>query len=385
MKQKLLRCLQLVGCTLLVLTLPGCWDYEKINERAQVIGIAVDPAAGSADRFRYTFQIPKFGSGDTSEPSQAGSGPSDAGRSPKFQNYTTEADGLIDALSKVQLENDKMFYLSDVEIILVPEKLGREAVRTLVAECMRIPALDKEAFFAVTTCPAYEMFQGGDGDKAPADEMEHWLGGTMRQVAYSPRVHLWQFWRDLRTPGIDAHTEVVHKVPNGYRIGGMMLYRFGVPKLQIPPSESLYFNMLTIGVNHVGVPIPSKPHSFILGNIATSGRHWTTLKGGQATLHARVEIKGKLDRSPGGREESLTAADLARLQNTASAYFQQQLADTMEQTQRIGSDPYGFGEWLVDDHPELEGLIRVKWPILYEKAKRDIRVRVKITQKGTLV
>ncbi|WP_456057549.1 Ger(x)C family spore germination protein [Alicyclobacillus dauci] len=69
-----MRYVQLVLCCLLLLFLPGCWDYTKINERAQILGIGVDPSGSSTNRLRYTFQVPNLEQGSQSKEGQATGG-----------------------------------------------------------------------------------------------------------------------------------------------------------------------------------------------------------------------------------------------------------------------------------------------------------------------
>lgn len=381
--QKLLTvgalCLSSLGVT-------GCWDYQKINDRAQIIGIAIDPIEEQSKLLTFTFQIPVFDTGGSKGQAGggAGGGSSQGGARTTFRNFTVQAQGVSDAITKTQMHYDKMLYLGNVQTVVLNQHLGGDQVKRVVTEMIRIPSLDKLAWIIVTPESALDILHA-PSSTAPADSIDRVLGSNIQQHGMTIRTRLWEFWRDERSIGIQPHTGLVKTTSEGLQVYGLQAFDNMGAHMELPPSDTLYFNFLNARVQRVAIWFQDGQRTFEAGEMKSKAKLSVSMKGGTPVLHAKIRASGVVLQDESNGMEQLTDAEMRRYEGVMERQIQAESVRVLRGFQKNRMDAYGFGECLFLHNPSTQRFIEKQWPDAFEKAKPDVQVKVTLLRKGSLM
>ena len=355
----------IVGVTLF---LPGCYDYEKINDRAQIMGIGVDPVQGTSDLLSYTFQVPELGLGGGSADQSSGNpGPGAMGPN---RNFTAQAHSVSEAIALAQLKYDKMFYLGNLECVVLNRQLNSNAIQHVVNELMSTRPTDKLAWIPVTPDLAQAVLNCQNSEEAPAEMMDRWLGATVSQYGHATRTRLWQFWRDTRLLGVQAHTGLVKIEGNKLVIYGMQAFHGTTPTFELTPTETLYYNFIEGRVSGLSMSIGEHPHLFDVRDVSCRSKQFVLQQGATATLGVRIRVKGTLVTNISDRTESLSDRDMQKYEGLMAAEIQKKAYAVIQKLQQNHVDSIGFGRTLLLSHPAAESNIDTKWTSCLPRARR---------------
>ncbi|MFD1673706.1 Ger(x)C family spore germination C-terminal domain-containing protein [Alicyclobacillus fodiniaquatilis] len=383
MNRKLSIVLKACWLAVAIQFLPGCFDYEKINDRAQIIGIGVDPVQGNPDLLSYTFQVPELGlGGGSSDQSSANPGPGAMGPN---KNFTAQAHSVSEAIALAQLNYDKMFYLGNLECIVLNRQLNAHAIQHVVNELMSTRPVDKLAWILTTPDSARVVMNYQNGDEASAEMMDRWLGATISQYGHATRTRLWQFWRDTRLPGVQAHTGLVKIEDKNLVIYGMQTFHGNTPKLELTPTETLYYNFIEGRVKGLSMSIGEHTHLFDVRDVSCSSRQFVLQQGKRSTLGVRIRVKGILVTNISDRTESLSDRDLQRYEGMMAAEIQKKSYALIQKLQQHHLDSIGFGRTLLLSDPTVEPNIDTKWDEFFAQVKAKVTVEVQLKHKGEIV
>ncbi|WP_067622415.1 Ger(x)C family spore germination protein [Alicyclobacillus acidiphilus] len=367
---------------LLLLFLPGCGDYRKLNDRAQVVGIGIDPVEGQQDELRFTFQIPNLEA--TSPSSEQPGGGKQGGETLPSKNFTVDATSLQTALAIVQTDYNKAFYLGNMETIVVNAHLSADQFLALTEQLMREESIDKMAMMVATTTSAEEVLSVPTPSPA-ATVLESMWDRSVPQMGFSSAERLWEFWRDSETVGLEAHIPLVTPVESTLRVGGTLIFsRYG-PATIISPQMTVYYNMLGHRIRAFAATIPDGDKSFDVKDEVSRSRIWVTMRDGRPVLHARTRISADLSSDESHGTRPLTARERQRYEHVMETYFESQMIALLKQLQETKTDPIGFGKWYCIRHPEHLQLVEDNWNELFAESTFDIKVNAVINRKGNLL
>ena len=373
-----------MGSTACLFFLPGCWDYQKINDRAPVIGIGVDPVRDDTRRMSYTFQIPIFEESSTGG-GTPGSGSSGGGSSAEqYQDFTVTSHGLVEALRLAQLQYPKVFYLSNLQVVVMSDHLASSQIRSVTSELERTPTVDKLTLICFTAQAAKDILES-KGEQIPADSLDRSLGTGLKQHAYTTRTRLWEFWRDWKAIGIDPQTPVVQSTDSKIRLHGMLVLSDTTPKVQLSPADTLYFNLVAGSVRGVAIWVEDGNRSFEVGELQSRGNISASIVHGKPELRAVIRVRGVIMQDETRDETILTTSEIARYRKVMEREMQAHAEKIVRQLQQQQTDAYGFGRYILIHDPSMQTLISTQWPKMFADAKVDIQVKVIQLHKGTLM
>jgi len=378
------RSLQLLLLSSCLLFLPGCWDYQKINDRAQIIGIGVDPVPDNPKLMQYTIQVPVFSS-SAAESGQTGEPSSQPTPGSVFRNFVIQATGMADAVAKAQRQYDKSFYLGNFEALILNRRLSAKQVNFIIMECMRNPTVDKLAFVVCTSDLSQDILQLQGGSVAPSDAIDRFLGKTMMQYGYTPRVHLWEFWRDMKTYGINPHAPLVKAESNGFLMGGMMAFQGSEPKVDVDGTDTLYYRFVAGKINDIAMTIPDGNKSFEVGEVESSCKMSVRMQGATLKLHADIRITGSILSDETAGTNSLSSVETQRYEQLLQHHIEDNATRVMKLLQAEKLDPYGFGHYLALTQPRFVMLVANHWPDYFARAQPDVHVHVVFLRKGNII
>lgn len=367
----------LSGACLAILFLPGCWDYQRINDRAEIIGIGVDPAKHSTSQLSYTFQVPLFGQ-------SSGGTPSGAAASNKFLDFTVAAQGMADAIAKAQLTYNRVFYLGNLECIILNECLDQEQIKRVVSEVMRDPSTDKTSYLLFSSQPTVKLFSL-HGEEPTAESINRFFMIGAKQNGYTVRMRLWQFWTIQHAVGHDLSAGLIRIENGSLQIYGLLPFRGNRPLAEVSANDALYYNLMNASSDHAAVFVKDEHKSFEMGDLHGHSHISTSLKGGVATLHADVRLDGIVLQDETHGDQILTDAEMRRYEKVAARDLQRRCGRVLHALQQERSDIYGFGYYLVVHDPRTKEYVSDQWPEVFAHAKTDVQIHVSLGRKGNIM
>lgn len=361
--------------------LPGCWDYEKINDRAQVLGIGVDPAADAPGQLVYTIQIPKFGAGPSS---QGGQSQQSGMGAATYHNYITRGISFVEALEKAQRQSDKVLYLGNLECVILNQNLSAENVEHVVSELMSMRSVDKLSWLAVSPESTQAILNVLTDAEVPADFINRYYSSPEVAHGYSTRVRLWEFWKQTRTLGTAPYAGIVQSNRNKLVFNGMEVFDKTAPTLTLSNHETLSFNFVKGLVNGISMQIGGVNQRVEVHEVRSRSRKGVSLSGTKPTLHIHVRVKAILLASRADRTEGLDDAQLRQQELQMANEIKSSELGMLKKLQRAGLDAFGFGEDEVIAQPSTESFVRDHWQSAFSKANLDVAVRVQLLTKGEL-
>lgn len=386
MTVRMKRVLTLLSSLLALMTLPGCWDYQRINYRDQVIMIGVQPVNDNPKLMRYTFQIPDFSKGAGIGDSGAGSGGQDSEKTRgPYRNYVEEAPSVGAAVAKAQLETDKTLFFGNLQVLVLDAHLAGVQIANTVNELMRNPQADKLAYVLFTYSDMDAVFNAKES-VSPGDHISQWMEGAVMQHAYAFRTKLWEFWRDALSHGIDPAAAQVNVDQQDHLVlGGLVALKSTTPVVQLTPQETLGYNMAVGTITRVSIAFETNDNIFTVGGIHAHSKQSVRMANGQATLHEDIEVEGVLNQDGASYMGIVDQKQLSNYERTMERTMGQQVASVISKMQKKACDPFGFGLHYVLDHPAVYPHLNKVWPALYSKAKVQVDCHVVITRKGSLM
>ncbi|KPV45512.1 hypothetical protein AN477_00720 [Alicyclobacillus ferrooxydans] len=375
------RIITLSWLTLCMLFLPGCWDYQKINDRSQIIAVGVEPTSDNQKMFTYTLQVPVF-----QQPGQGGTAPGSGGEEPtsNYHNYVISALSFDEAVSKAQTQSDKGLYLGNIQLILYSTKLSHAQFRRITGEFMRNPRFEKLSWVEFTSQPPSEVL-AAKTDLTPADSFDRILSSSVKQHGYTVRTHLWEFWRDFWTIGRQPYGGEIQKTPTGFRVDGLVVPVQHNHCMELTPEETLYFNMLCRRVQSISFNVIDGAESFGVGEVKTKSNLSVSMNRGRGrVLRAQIRINAVILRDESDGLVPLNHKDIKRYERVMSDQIKVQVDQIIKKFQHNETDPFGFGETLVTQNPRMAEYVSSRWPHDFAHATTNIQVEVRLKRKGAL-
>ncbi|MCL6637378.1 MAG: hypothetical protein K6T26_05470 [Alicyclobacillus sp.] len=306
-----------LACGLLI-TLPGCWDYQRINYRESIIGIGLDPAPDQPNQLRFTFQSPVFANaGQQGQGAGQPQAPSQASSTSSFRNYTVVARSLHEAITNAQVQADKQFFLGNLQAIVFNRNISPEMLRKVISELIRDPTVDNLAFILATDDSATELMNSG-ANAAPSDRIDRLLEESVRQHAHMVRTRLWEVWRDQETSGRAVRVGMVH-AGNELSVGGLLALQQAKPILELTPEDVMGYEFAIGKAQEANLTIRMQPAPGVAeSGAADGGGAGPAGGGGSAGSTSAAEAAG------GGTGEAMQSGTSSSGTNTSESSMGQQ-------------------------------------------------------------
>ncbi|MCL6518079.1 Ger(x)C family spore germination protein [Alicyclobacillus sp.] len=375
------RRIALCFAVLATLPLAGCWDYQRINFREQVIGVGIDPVEGRSDLYRFTFQSPVF---TPAQRGGAGQTSGEANSTANYRNLSVVAAGFNEAVTRAQDQTDRALFLGNLETIVINRRLTTAQIQTLLGELVRTMQTGSTTVLVASDGPAAEVL-AIRRDTAPA-EMINRYDDVVKQVAHKTRSMLWEFWRDYLTEGQEPVIGMVCAEGDHVDFAGTLLFSGTRPVDELGVDDTLAYQLLVGKARRFTLRFTNGEHPFSLYFLRSHTRlqcDWR--QPGQDLLSAHVKLQAILIQDDQRWTHAISREQLRRYEEIAAQDLARRLNRTLAQLQRDGVDVAGFGRRVLYAHPELEHQLDQRWPDRFPRAQRDIRVEVHILQKGRIV
>ncbi|MDI9259302.1 Ger(x)C family spore germination protein [Alicyclobacillus sendaiensis] len=377
------RWLVAAQAAMLLVLASGCGDYQKINDRSQIIGIGVDPVPGKPDLLAFTLQVPDLELA-TQQSSSLGTGGRQGGESVPYKNFYVEATSVQSAVSRAQTMYDKAFFLGNLETVVFQTGLSERDLTRVTEQLMRDETIDKLAYVVATRDSARSVLEART-NAPPATAIEAMWYNGMPQRGYSAPEKLWQFWRDAELIGREPHVPLVEATDDSIRIEGTEVYFGYQPVGWLTPDDTVFYNFLMGQVRAISISIPDGNRSFDV-RIVRSRAHLREVPTPQGmVLLDDIHVRANLNATETMAQRPLTNREVERYEDVVERYLQANCARVLRALQSVQADTLGFGYRYLIHHPERIYEIRDHWGEAFGRARIRVTVKCRISREGNLL
>ena len=392
----------LLTFALLLPILSGCWDQQTIEDRATILGIAidqVDPESVSRQEdvthaqgdsplredqkpgIRLTAQI--------AVPGRLPLGAQETGgeKSPVWV-VSVVAHTLDGAMADLQQEIADELFFGHLRVVVVSETVARNGLRDWGDYLRRNPEIRRTAWLAVSQGEAERLMRIAPPlERVPTLYLTGMLDRAVEMGKF-PNMSEGRFWSYDSAKGRDPYLPYLQVEEGGnIKIKGLAIFRDAKMVGVTDPLQIGYF-MGIMGLDPGGysvlLPVPggSDTAYYTFTAADRKARRKLTLKNGRPHITVDILIEGDVGEVVG---QKLTQDVLRKMEKQIATFAEDNYPQFIKQTQKQGSDIFAFGESVRGRLPGYwsdKVQTSEKWRELYVDLPVELNVKIKIRRYG---
>jgi spore germination protein KC len=395
-------------CVVVVMApvLTGCWDRLELEERAVILGIAVDEAVTQSDKtedkvthlkhgihkpqkkkIQVTVQvavpgrIPLGGSSDTSSGGK--------GRSKPIWVLTAQGYTIDDALMVMQQELADQMFFGHLRVIVISEKIARKGVQNLNDYFRRSPEVRRLAWMVVSQGKAAELMKASPQlARVPPLYLIAMMDNAVK-MGKLPNDFLGIFWSADSSRGKEPYLPYVDLKKTGQvGISGLAYFKgdkmVGTTK---PLQIGLY--MAATGTKAGGYNsfeiLPNSSDTFMFKATNRTTITKVSMKNGRPLIQLRLQVEGNIEEKSTEITKVNKHKTILQLQDELSKSSEGAIKDLIKKMQKDGSDIFGFGEYIRAKQPEYwnrEIKNKTNWQEQFKDLSVEVNMKIKIRRVG---
>lgn len=336
--------------------LTGCWDRFELEERANILGLAIDYV--EKPEFKepeVTHRYGEFPNEDMKRikvtaqiaiPGKIKLGPEGGGGQGSEKTawvIETYAHTFNDAVSNLQQQLAEKIYLGHLQIVVISEDVAKDGVNDINEYLRRNHEVRRTAWMVVT---------GGDAAKtlkvAPPLETVPglYLSDTLKHAVRFgklPREYLGKFWIDLADDGVDATIPFVKPIENDRILIDGLAYFDGDKMMGKTDPISIGSFMALKEKNPGGqtVAVGLGDTVYMVQSRERKSKIKVEVKNGEPSATINVEIDAEVTEQVKGNK--LNEATLNKIEKKLEESTTEGFTQFIKTLQEDGSDIIGFG------------------------------------------
>ncbi|MDQ0233458.1 Ger(x)C family spore germination protein [Metabacillus malikii] len=387
-------------CSMFFLT--GCWDRKEIEERATILGLAIDIAEDEEEQSSIThpddIQIPTSNIGNIkvtaqlAVPGQIPLGPSqgESGSSSQDKVWVVEGVGhtMDDAIQALQQQLAHKVFFGQLQVVILSENVAEKGINHINEFLRRRPEIRRTAWMAVNENNAAKTMRAAPKlERIPAIYLSTVFEEAVR-MGKLPNCDLGTFWVGTSNIGQDGFLPYITvKSKENIEISGLAFFSNSKMAGKTQPYQIAYANEL-IGNNPggaVGLIKLDEEKAIMFQSTNRSAKYEVSLKNGRPEFNVNVRIKGIIREKNTNKLKIDDEKTLAHIEKVATAQLEKEYRRLIEETKEKRSDIFGFGEYVRGELPaywDQEIKTTAKWKELYKDLKVHVKANVKIEGVG---
>lgn len=382
---------------LLVPMLSGCWDRLELEDRATILGLAIDPVGdgnvGNVTGPYARSEVPGYQiTAQVAIPGRIPLGPGEGSDSGGSENpvwvLTATGQTFDDAMSTLQKDLADKLFLGHLRAIIVNQKLVQnKGMKDVQDYLRRNPEIRRLAWMVISKTEAKEAM-------AAAPKLERvptlYLVGTMDhavQLGKIPNEFLGQFWSVESSTGQEPVLPLISVISNE-RVGldGLALFKGYKMVGSLDPVETAAFMELTDeqkGGYSIAVPLKGVD----LGSVslrATTRR--TRLKLKRINGHPSFNTYSRIEVNVEENTSQIPLQDqVPTLEQKLTDLLYRNQEELIRKFKKLQIDPIGFGEYVRGGYSEYwrrNVHSREDWDKIFVKMPVHCSVKTYIRRAG---
>ncbi|MFS0864622.1 Ger(x)C family spore germination protein [Fredinandcohnia sp. 179-A 10B2 NHS] len=368
--------------------LSGCWDRYELEERANVLGLAVDLAENESEN-EVTHQSGEFPDEEKNPsykvtaqialPGKIKLGPEGGGGEGSEKTawiLETYGHTLRDAMANLQQQLAEKLYLGHLQIIVLSDEVAKTGIGDINEYLRRNYEVRRTAWMIVNKKDAAKVLRAAPPlETVPALYLSDTLDNAVR-FGKLPREYLGKFWIDVSDMGVDPVLPGV-KVINNDRIlvDGLAYFRGEkMVGLTNPMEIGTFMDMKEKSSGGYPISLSLDDHDgvFIVETQERKSDIKVDIKDGKPTATIKVEVDANIDEAIGA---TLNGPLVEKIEKKANEITEENCMKLLKQLQEKGSDVLGLGARIRAKHSaywKTEVKTEDKWAEVF----KDMEIKV---------
>jgi spore germination protein len=355
-----------------VLLFSGCWDQRVIEETGILFQVGIEPASG--DKILVTSVFPAF---DSRLPNQD-------------EVITTEVNLLQEAIEEAKTITDKRVEGGKVQQILFAKEIAGQGIQELLEFFKRDPLISPLAQVVIVDGSPKELLEKARTFASKARTVFYINRLLAKNVNYLhvPETSIYDFSIYSLAPGLDPITPLLKLEPDGIRVLGSALFSAGRMVGQLDTQQTALL-LAMMG------RAPKTEFVFIASGLERDsplkrGAAFTIreshrkirldLQGRRLAIDILLDLRGVLDEYDQDMLDQAGPQEV--LEERLSREVQENCLGILGYTQRLGSDPIGFGDLVRAKY--YSAWKTMDWEEVYRDATVNVEVKMEIRQFGLI-
>ena len=387
------QCVLLAALVASFAMLTGCWNYQELESRYVVSGIAVDRGK-QGHRYLLTFEVL-----DLSGAGNGGAGDG-AGGQMKGKLIRSEGDTIADAVDEASKISDKELYYSDCKVIVFSRQIAEDGLTPVLDWLNRDPKprFTVQAFVSGEKT-AGELFQpggatGGGGQQASQQSGSQQQGGvismeianSMEAISTGGRsiqMHIYDVDNVLLGEGRELALPLLKKSGkqnNPVEVHGTAVFRgdryVGVIDDELSQDYLLAMSSVENSVMVVGESPADRNLSLLVRKTSVSVD--PEVSGGKISMKIKVKMQCSFDEE-NSQQNYLLDLGVNKIEDFADASVKAHIGRVVKQVQtQFASDIFGFGRRIYQEKPNEWKKLKASWPQKFRSLSVDVEPDVTI-------
>lgn len=382
--------------------LSGCWDRLEIEDRAVVLGIAIDEAREEdadaeneishqsdsflppkSERIQITAQI--------AVPGRIPLGPETGGGHEQVPVWVIRVTGhtVDDAMLNLQQQVSDQVFFGHLRVIIISKEIAEKGVEKISSYFRRNPEFRRLTWLLVSEGRAERVMEVAPPlERVPALYLLATLDHAV-QMGKFPNDFLGIFWIASSSKGRDPYLPYIRiRDAENIEIAGMA-YFSGDKLVGVTDALEIGIFMAIKGINPGGysafVQVPGTNRSIMFRATHRDSKTQMTIKNGRPHFKVRVNIEGNLDEKSAETFSLTEPGIIKEIEKALAREGRKSYTDLFAETQRKGSDIFGFGEYVRAKAPAFWNR-HVKtaegWRAMYKEITVDFEPKYSIRRVG---
>ena len=354
------QCVLLAALVASFAMLTGCWNYQELESRYVVSGIAVDRGK-QGHRYLLTFEVL-----DLSGAGNGGAG-GGAGGQMKGKLIRSEGDTIADAVDEASKISDKALYYSDCKVVIFSREIAAEGLTPVLDWLNR----DPKPRFTVQTFvsqeeTAGELFEtGGQSGSVISTEIANSMEAASTG-GKSLQVHLYDIDNILLGEGRDLALPCLRESGQqnpSVEVNGTAVFRGDKYAGFLDDGQTENYLLLLNGMQNSVLLVGEKPEE---KNIALLVRQSSVaispeIDGGKISMKIKIKMECSFDEENSAKNY-LSDLGVKRIESFANSTLRERVQQGVQQMQtEFGCDIFGFGRKIYQEKPKEWQKLKPSW------------------------
>lgn len=360
----------LILLLLLAMTLPAC-AFKDIDKRIFVVGIGIDPAENSDNKYKVTLKIAK----------PIGTIKDATGATYAYMSH--ESDSISAAIRIMETHTDKVIEFSHTKFIAINEKLLDGNLKEFMDYFVRRGDIQLVAWVAAAKPSAEHILKvEPTTESAGYVALFNFFDGNGTESPYIVTTFLYEFRREILAKGMDLVLPLIesNKEDTELIINKSVVIKEKHEVLELTPTHTKFYNSLINHVNGYSYKVKDKDLMLLLDVSKFKMKFKVIVDKGKPP---RVDMKVTVIATVLESSESLSTSKLGEYNKLSSKYMEKVTMELLQLAQKNELDPMGFGlryrATRLNDKDTFS-----KWESMYPDLEFNVKYKVDIQSIGVI-
>jgi len=385
-----------------LLLLSGCWDRKEIEERATILGLAVDLAEDEEEPTATTHpenvDVPSSNLGlikitaQLAVPGQVPLGPSQGGDGSSSQNAVWVVEGIghtmEDAVQNIQQQLAHKIFFGQLQVIILSEDVAKKGISHINEYLRRRPEIRRTAWMAINGKNAAETMEVAPRlERIPSIYLSTMFEEATKMGKF-PEADLGRFWVQTSNIGQDGFLPYISvKSKENIEISGMAYFNEDKMVGKTKPYQIAFYNSVA-GINPGGAAALIKlsdDESVMFESTRRKTSYDVRMKENLPYFFITIDIWGLIKEKSTDKLKLDDKKTIEKIEKLAEEHGKREMLKLISETQDNESDIFGFGEYVRGDLSSFwdeEVKNSTGWKKVYQDLPIDIKVRIHIDRVG---